>query len=330
MSESVATEARPSVAGFAPGAVGVTAPSNPDHQGAFLTDVIAGLGFADRDSVANAVEVARNSACTPEDHLLESGALGERQLSLALAERNGLDHVDLDRFEVDPEAVAMIGKSTAARYTALPIAFASDGALLVAIEDTYNMLGISDIEVMTRSEVRPVIAAGTQIRRLIDQLPEGAPPPPSEPAPPPPEPPLPPPEPPPPPSEPAPAAVQPDRVPHQPDPEVAAPPDPAAESDGSESSGGEEVDAELEELSAALATLREKMRDAGDLLDAVKRGRRQSAKRERKLEKRLSEAQERVAALEESEAKRDTAVELADAATEKLAELRGVLEEGRS
>ena len=49
----------------------------------------------------------------------------------------------------------MIEDSTAARYTALPIAFAADGALLVAIEDPYNMPGISAIEAITRSEVRP-------------------------------------------------------------------------------------------------------------------------------------------------------------------------------
>ncbi len=315
MSESAATEARPSAAGFAPGAVGITAPSNPDHHGAFLTDVIAELGFADRETVADAVEVARNSARTPESYLLESGAIDERQLSLALAERNGFDHVDLDRFEVDPEAVGMIGKSTAARYTALPIAFATDGALLVAIEDPYNMLGISDIEVMARSEVRPVIAVGSQIRSLIDELPDEGPPPA-------PEPPLLPPQ-------PEPAAAEPDSAPEQPDPPSAVPPPPFGERNGSEASG-EEVDGELGELSAALATLQEKMRHAGNLVDAVERRRRQNAERERELEERLSEAQERIAALEESQSKTDTAVELANAATEKLAELRGLLEEGRS
>jgi len=316
MNEGATTEARPSAAGLAPGAAGVTPPSNPDHQGAFLTDVIVELGFADRDTVANAVEVARNSVHTPEGHLLEFGAIDERQLSLALAERNGLDHVDLDRFAVDPEAVAMIGRSTAARHTAVPIAFATDGALLVAIEDPYNMLGISDIEVMTRSEVRPVIAAGSQIRRLIERLPEGAP----RPAP----------ESPPPSPQPAPTVAESGSPRGPPDLPVARPPDSLPERSGSGSSGGEEIDAGLGELSAALATLQERMRDAGNLVDAVQRRRGQSAERERELEERLSEAQERIAALERRQSKTDTAVELANSATEMLAELRGVLEDGPS
>ncbi len=308
MNESAAVGARPSAAGFAPGAPGVTAPSVPDRHGAFLTDVIAELGFAARETVANAIEATRQTSGTPEGHLLESGVIDEQQLALAVAERNGLDHVDLDRFKVDPEAVAMIGKSTATRYAALPIAFATDGALLVAIEDPYNMLGISDIEVMTRSEVRPVIAARTQIQRLIGQLPEGVPPPVPE------TPPLPP--------QPVPAVPEPDSPPGRNGSESSG--------DVSQSSGDGEGDAELGELSAALATLQEKMRHAGDLIDAVEQERRQSAGRERELEQRLDEAQERISALVESQSKTDTAVELANTATEKLAELRAVLGEGRS
>ena len=43
------------------------------------------------------------------------------------------------------------------------------------------MLGINDIEVMTRNEVRPVIATGTQIHSLIESLPEETPAPAPEP-----------------------------------------------------------------------------------------------------------------------------------------------------
>jgi hypothetical protein len=161
-------------------APGVTPPSKRDRQGVFLTDVLVELGFADRDAVDEAAEEARHLPSTPERYLLDKGIIDERQLSLALAERNGLDHVDLELFEVDPEAVGLIDKSTAARYTALPIAFAPDGALIVALEDPYDMLGISDIEVIAKSEVRPVVATGTQIRGLIERLPVRSPQPPVE------------------------------------------------------------------------------------------------------------------------------------------------------
>jgi len=164
-----------SVAGFDPGTPGITPPSNPDRQGAFLTDVMIELGFAGAEQVEEAVDAARQLAKTPERYLLESGAIDERQLSIALSERNGLDHVDLDHFEVDPEATSLIDKPIAARYSALPIAFAPDGALLVAIQDPCDMLGVSDIEVMTRNDVRTVIAMGAQIQALIERLPDREP-----------------------------------------------------------------------------------------------------------------------------------------------------------
>jgi hypothetical protein len=137
--------------------------------------VIVELGFAGREAVDEAIDAARQLAKTPERYLLETGAIDQRQLSIALAERNGLDHVDLDQFEVDMDAASLIDKPIAARYSALPIAFAPDGALLVAIEDPCDMLGVSDIEVMTRNDVRTVIAMGSQLQAQIERLPDREP-----------------------------------------------------------------------------------------------------------------------------------------------------------
>ena len=72
-------------------------------------------------------------------------------------------------------AAEMIGRTAALRYCAVPIAFAPDGALIVAVEDPLDVLGVSDIEVMTRCEVRRVIATTSDIRTLAERLPEDAP-----------------------------------------------------------------------------------------------------------------------------------------------------------
>jgi hypothetical protein len=312
MSENPATNAAPSAAG-PPGAAGITSPSNPNHRGIPLIEVIADLGFADRDTVANALEATRQTADTPEGYLLESGAIDELQLSVALAERSGLDYVDLDRFEVDPAAVSKVGKSAAARYRALPIAFSTDGALLVAIGDPYNATGLSTIKEITRSEVRPVITAESQIARLIDELPEEPPapkpsPPPSQPA-----------------SQPFEAGPL-----DRPAPPAAVRPDVVPAHNGSESTDGEEARSGLDDLSVALATLQDEIGRLGSLVNAVEQERRQWAERERRLEERLNQAQECIAALEESQARAATARELANGMSERLAELRIVLEDGRS
>jgi hypothetical protein len=150
---------------------GLTPPINPARQGAFLSDVIVELGFASPEAIEQAEQAGRQTGQSIEQFLLENGILDEDKLSRAVAERNGLDHVDLDRFEVDMGVARMIHRSAAERYCAVPIATAADGALLVAVKDPVDSLGMSDIEVMTKSEVRRVIAPASAIERLIQELP---------------------------------------------------------------------------------------------------------------------------------------------------------------
>jgi hypothetical protein len=172
MTDFTATENRVSTAGFDLGAAGITPPSNPDRRGVFLADVVVELGLADQETIDRAQRTAQETERSLEGYLLESGILDEGSLSRAIAERNGLDHVDLEEFEVDMEAAQMVARSAAERYRAVPVAFASDGALIVAVQDPFDTLGTSDIEVMTRSSVRPAIATGTGIDALVERLPE--------------------------------------------------------------------------------------------------------------------------------------------------------------
>jgi hypothetical protein len=180
MNESAPIRNEVSVAGFDSGVRGVTPPSSRDgRNGVFLTELLVELGFADRAKIEAAEDAARNSGKTVEQLLLDAGTIDDRQLSLAVAERNGLDHVDLREFEVDMKAAECVSRSVAARSRAVPIAFANDGALIVAVQDTFDTLAVPRLETMTGKQVRPVVASVTAIRRLIERLPDE----PAEPAP---------------------------------------------------------------------------------------------------------------------------------------------------
>src|SRR6201995_2651726 len=75
---------------------GVTPPRRTGGGSArFLTDVIVELGFVDRPRVEQAVEAARATGTTPEQVLLDQGTLSLENLARAVAERHGLDHLDL-------------------------------------------------------------------------------------------------------------------------------------------------------------------------------------------------------------------------------------------
>ena len=149
---------------------GVTAPSLSGAGRRFLSDILVELGFVDEAQADHAVEAARHPGQTPEKVLLESGTISEDQLARALAERYGLDHIDLTEFPVDESAAALLRKTAAKRYQAAPVGFADDGALVLAVSDPADSLGLSDIAVMTKLAVRPAVAARSQIAKLLEAL----------------------------------------------------------------------------------------------------------------------------------------------------------------
>ncbi|MET0616001.1 MAG: hypothetical protein ABW142_11175 [Thermoleophilaceae bacterium] len=149
---------------------GVTPPSLNGAGRRFLSDILVELGFVDEGLAERAVEAARHPGQTPEKVLLEGGTITEDQLARALAERYGLDHIDLTEFPVDTSAAALLRKTAAKRYMAAPVGFAKDGALVLAVSDPADSLGLSDIAVMTKLPVRPAVATRSQIAKLVDTL----------------------------------------------------------------------------------------------------------------------------------------------------------------
>ena len=136
----------------------------------FLSDVIVELGFAERDTVEEAVRAARSPGTTVGGVLVEQGAITEDQLARATAERYAIDYIDLAGFEVDPAAANLIKPSAARRYQAVPVAYLGSG-LLVAMADPADALGVNDIAVMTKLEVRPAVASRPALEALLAALP---------------------------------------------------------------------------------------------------------------------------------------------------------------
>ncbi len=154
---------------------GIIAPTVPGGRGGFLSDVIVELGFASREDVDRAVDDAREEGKQVSSVLVRGGQLTNYELARAIAERHGLPYADLDEFQIDPSAQLLIDRSAAARYRAVPIAFSPEGALVVALADPLDALAVSDIGVMTKSDLLPVVADADALDALIERMPASAP-----------------------------------------------------------------------------------------------------------------------------------------------------------
>ncbi len=149
---------------------GITRPSKRGSSPRFLTDVIVEMGLASKRQVDDAVETSRNSGAAPERILIDQGALTNDGLARALAERYGLDHLDLGVFQVDMAAANLVSTTVAKRYQAVPVGFADKRTLLVAMADPSNVLAVDDIAIMTGHEVRVAVAPPDDIVGLISRL----------------------------------------------------------------------------------------------------------------------------------------------------------------
>jgi type IV pilus assembly protein PilB len=132
--------------------------------------VLVDLGFATREQVDQAVEQARAAGRPPERVMLDQGAITQDQLARAIGERYGLDHLDLNVFEIDMTASNLVDSAAAKRYEAVPVSFLDERTLLVAMADPANVLAVDDIAMLTRMEVRPAVASAEDVATLISRL----------------------------------------------------------------------------------------------------------------------------------------------------------------
>jgi type IV pilus assembly protein PilB len=100
--------------------------------------------------------------------LIDLGMLTEGQLTSILAEKIGIEYVDLGSYHIDPDAANIIDVEMAKRYLALPIDYA-DGKLVVAMADPTNVFALDDIRIMGGMEIMPVVSTKADILSAIER-----------------------------------------------------------------------------------------------------------------------------------------------------------------
>ncbi len=149
---------------------GVYSPRTAGRSSRMIGEVAVDLGFADRETVEEAVAAARAQGRPTGLVLVERGVLRHDQLARVVAERFGLDFVDLSVYDLDMGAVNLISAETAKRYQAVPVGFTDDDALLLAMANPTNVLTIDDVGMMTGRRIRPAAASVEDLNLLLTRL----------------------------------------------------------------------------------------------------------------------------------------------------------------
>ncbi|HEX4034932.1 MAG TPA: ATPase, T2SS/T4P/T4SS family [Solirubrobacteraceae bacterium] len=135
-----------------------------------LGDIVVGLGFADRETVEAIAQSARESGEQIGQVLLERGVITPDQLAVAMAKRFGLRHLSGDDLVLDPDAAQLVSLAAARRMRAVPIGFAGDHLLRVAVASPDNYLALEDVSMFTGMQIEPVVVSAEDLDQLLKRL----------------------------------------------------------------------------------------------------------------------------------------------------------------
>ena len=136
-------------------------------SGKRLGRVLVQAGVVTQEQLDEALSGAAGRSITSV--LVEQGVADETEIARAVAENMGLPFVDLGAIEIDPTAATMLSLDLAKRHSCLPIKI-QDDELIVAMSDPANIFAIDDLRIVTGFEIRPVVAAESELEQAIERL----------------------------------------------------------------------------------------------------------------------------------------------------------------
>jgi type IV pilus assembly protein PilB len=132
-----------------------------------LLDALIGKGV-DPQAVEKAADEAERSGRTIRDVLINDSVVTEMELTEASAESHGMRSVDLVGYAVDPQSVAKIPLTLVLKHRLIGIK-TEGNTLITAISDPDDVVALDDIRAATGMAIQPVVAARTELRKLIER-----------------------------------------------------------------------------------------------------------------------------------------------------------------
>jgi type IV pilus assembly protein PilB len=133
-----------------------------------LLDALVRRG-SDVAEIEEAAQESERTGRSIRDVLINDSFVTEFGFAEALADAHGISSVDLVGYPIDAAAVAKIPLAMVLRHRVLGIAI-RDNELVVAISDPDDVVALDDVRAATGMVIHPIVAARSELRKLIDRL----------------------------------------------------------------------------------------------------------------------------------------------------------------
>jgi len=136
-------------------------------SGGDLGAVLVQGAFISEAELKDAQEVAIRSNRKVAEVLVDRGLVDSEVLATVLSLKYRVPVVNLARFEVQPEAIALVPEQVAREYQVLPVSVDGD-TLTVATEDPHDLRAVNALASLTRKRIVTVIPLGMKLDKAID------------------------------------------------------------------------------------------------------------------------------------------------------------------
>jgi hypothetical protein len=126
-----------------------------------LGQSLLALGLLTQAQLDRVLQRLDGSAALGET-LVESGLVARADLQTALAHKMGFPLVDLERFPLDPKALALLPRRLAISHRVLPLLL-DQGRLVVAVDRPGRVLKLRQLDAYAQMPIAPVLALKSQI-----------------------------------------------------------------------------------------------------------------------------------------------------------------------
>jgi type II secretion system protein E len=131
-----------------------------------LSEILVHKGLLTADQLQEALALQQEEGLRLDKALMQLGLLTERQLLQVMGEHLDLPVVSLSEITIDPETLQTLPPKFVYRKRLVPIS-RHNGTLDVATSDAFDMYAFDEIRMMTGLNIRPVLASGEEIEKVI-------------------------------------------------------------------------------------------------------------------------------------------------------------------
>lgn len=133
-----------------------------------LGQLLMRAGIITDRQLNDALEVHKATGSPLGRVLVDLGYASQGAILSVMARQIGIPYIDFSEKTPDPNAVAVVPRELAARYTLMPVEIDDENRLVVAMADPQNVLALDDLRIITGYEIRSAISTKDAILAAID------------------------------------------------------------------------------------------------------------------------------------------------------------------